>query len=288
MRRFLLLLLAIALTVGAAGASTEPRFKTIELATGVRLHYAEDGPDTSEPIIMLHGLSDSWFSFSGVLPLLADNQRVYALDLRGHGESGRPATGYHPRDMAADVIAFMDAKQIKRATIIGHSMGSFVAQYVATAAPQRVARLVLIGSASSSSRITDMDAFAGEIDKLTEPVPEPFARDFQVSTVHKPISDAFMDRAVKESLKLPVRVWRELAKGMMAGEPQVKLGELNIPTLLMRGEKDIWAVASEQTKLRGMIKSAREVTYRETGHALHWERPREFAADVKRFIAESR
>src|SRR5687768_7801563 len=64
---------------GAAQDGASPRLRNVRLSTGVRLHYAEQGDSasTSEPIILLHGLSDSWFSFSLVLPLLSAQHRVY-------------------------------------------------------------------------------------------------------------------------------------------------------------------------------------------------------------------
>jgi pimeloyl-ACP methyl ester carboxylesterase len=68
------------------------------------------------------------------------------LDQRGFGDSDRPQGGYEIRDLAADVVAFLDAASIDRATIVGHSMGSFVARCVAITFPERVDRLVLIGS----------------------------------------------------------------------------------------------------------------------------------------------
>ena len=70
------------------------------------MHFAEQGESRGEPIILLHGYSDSWFSFSRVLTPLAREARVYALDLRGHGKSDQPAAGYGMRDLAADVVAF--------------------------------------------------------------------------------------------------------------------------------------------------------------------------------------
>src|SRR5262245_29905615 len=61
------------------------RFADVQLATGVRLHYAEQGDPQGHPIILLHGYTDSWFSYSRVLPLLPTRYRAYALDQRGHG-----------------------------------------------------------------------------------------------------------------------------------------------------------------------------------------------------------
>lgn len=141
---------AAAAAFALAGGPTDPlKFDDVHLPTGVRLHYAEQGDPAAQPLILLHGYSDSWFSYSGVLTGLARNYHVYALDQRGHGDSDRPATGDAMADLAADVIAFMDVKGIERATIVGHSMGSFVARQVVAAAPERVARLVLVPSTTA-------------------------------------------------------------------------------------------------------------------------------------------
>src|SRR5689334_13294603 len=87
-----------------------PRFGEVQLSTGITMHYAEQGSARNQPIILLHGYSDSWFSFSRVLTPLARDGHVFALDLRGHGKTDKPASGYRMQDLAADVLAFMDAK----------------------------------------------------------------------------------------------------------------------------------------------------------------------------------
>src|SRR5262245_29528107 len=97
---------------------------TVQLASGVRLRYAAHGDADGYPIVMLHGYSDSSFSFSRLLPLLPSSYRAYALDQRGHGDSGKPAQGYAMADFAADALAFMDALGLPSAIVIGHSMGA--------------------------------------------------------------------------------------------------------------------------------------------------------------------
>jgi pimeloyl-ACP methyl ester carboxylesterase len=64
------------------------------LSTGVRLHYAERGDPTGEAIVFLHGYSDSWFSFSRILPLLSPSYHAFALTERGHGDSDKPECCY--------------------------------------------------------------------------------------------------------------------------------------------------------------------------------------------------
>jgi pimeloyl-ACP methyl ester carboxylesterase len=263
-----------------------PRFDTVQLSTGIRMHYAEQGDARAKPIILLHGYSDSWFSFSRVLTPLARDAHVFALDLRGHGKTDKPKSGYLMQDLAADVIAFMDAKGIVRATIVGHSMGTLVAQQVALAMPSRVSHLVLVGGITTGKDLVGWKDLAKAVSELSDPVPEAFARDFQVSTVHTPVGDEFMNVAVNESLRLPARVWRELATGMEAVRPAVALRKSRIPTLVLRGQHDSFVTAATTNSLVAMLKTTLWKEYPNTGHALHWEQPATFSRDVLDFVAQ--
>ena len=262
---------------------TTPRFSTVSLTTGVRLHYGEQGEPAGEPIILLHGYSDSWFSFSRVLELVNRKYRVFALDQRGHGESDRPPGGYGMPDLAADVLAFMDAKGLPKATIVGHSMGSFVAQHAASRVPDRVTGLVLVGSAATC-RNDFMFELQRAVNGLSDPVPEKFARDFQVSTVFHPVPEAFMEGAIQESLRLPAYVWHAVVAGMVASDATAPLGEIHAPTLALSGDRDSVFSRSEQEALESGVPGAVLKIYPETGHALHWERPEEFVRDLEGFM----
>jgi non-heme chloroperoxidase len=131
--------------------------------------------------------------------------------------SDRPPGGYAPRDMAADVLGFMDALGIERATLVGHSMGTFVAQRAAIAAPERVAGLVLLGSATTALNAV-MVGLRDSLATLPDVVPAPFALEFQSGTTHQPTPEDFMARAVAESLKAPARVWRDALSGLLEEE----------------------------------------------------------------------
>jgi non-heme chloroperoxidase len=287
MRALLPLIVAVA-AFTVTGAVTDPiKIADAHLATGVRLRYAEQGDPTGHPLILLHGYSDSWFSYSGVISSLARNYHVYALDQRGHRDSDRPATGYTMAALAADVIAFMDVNGSERATVVGHSMGSFVAQQVVAAAPERVARLVLISSTTSPHNIVGISDLARAVDSLVDPVTPAFAREFQVSTIYHPVLDEFLDEAVAASVKLPARVCRELMAGMLATDPVAGLGQSGIPTLILSGDRDSGFPRSEQEALLAAILGAEPKVYPETGHALHWERAADFVRDLEAFVARS-
>jgi non-heme chloroperoxidase len=265
-----------------------PRFADVRLTTGVRLRYAEQGDPAGTPIILLHGYSDSWFSFSRVLPLIPASYRVYTLDQRGHGDSARPASGYTMREFAADVLAFMDAKGLARATLVGHSMGSMVAQQVALAAPERVARLVLVGPATMNlvhnAAVLELKQ---AVESFTDPVPAEFVREFQVSCVHRSLPTDFMDRVVAESLKMPAWVWRAVMAGLLDADHPTPLGDSGIPTLILWGERDAFFPRAEQDSLAAVLGAAPLKVYPETGHTPHWERPAEFVRDLEEFITRT-
>jgi non-heme chloroperoxidase len=193
-----------------------------------------------------------------------------AVSQRGHGKSERPAGGYRIQDFAADAVAFMDAIGIASAVVVGHSMGSVVAQEVALARPERVSRLVLVGSATDYDNPVVRE-LAATIGTLEDPVSPQFIRDFQAGTAHRPISRDFLDTVVNESLKMPARVWRETMEGILGYRTTDRLTALTMPTLIVWGDRDEIAPRTEQDRVHRGIAGSTLTVYEDTGHALHWE-----------------
>jgi pimeloyl-ACP methyl ester carboxylesterase len=260
-----------------------PRFADIELKTGLRLRYAEQGNEDGLPIILLHGYSDSSFSYSRVMPLMSEKYRVFALDQRGHGDSDKPLNGYTFADFAADVLAFMDAKNFKKAVIVGHSMGSHIAQRVAITAPERVEKLVLIGSATTL-RNDAVFELQEAVNEFKDTVPIEFVRDFQYSTAYRKLPEEFMNQVVAESMKLPAQVWREVMTGMLAADSKSELGKIKSPTLIMWGEKEVYFLRDEQDALLSAIPNSILKVYEKVGHNPHWEHPEQFVKDLEEFL----
>jgi non-heme chloroperoxidase len=262
------------------------RFGSARLATGPRLHYAEQGHAAGTPIVFLHGWPDSWFSFSRVLTLLPARYHAFALDQRGFGDSDRPPGGYGIDDLASDAVAFLDAVGLARATVVGHSLGSFVARRVALAHPERVARLVLIDSGLSTINPVTREVQTSVRD-LADPIPVAFAREFQASTVHVPVPEPFFERVVAESLKTPARLWREVFEGLLAYDDAGQLGRITAATLLLWGDRDGLFPRKDQELLVTAIPRARLTVYPDTGHCPNWERPEQVAADLDAFMRET-
>jgi non-heme chloroperoxidase len=262
---------------------------TPPLSTGVSLHYAERGDRRGEAILFLHGYSDSWFSFSRMLPLLSPEYHAFALTERGHGDSDKPECCYTLEDFAADVDAFMDAVGIEKATLVGHSGGSFMAQGVALSYPHRVSRFALIGSATTLLNNEGVRELGKEMLALEDPVPPEFVREFQESTIYYPVPEEFLETVVSESLKLPARVWRDYWQGVvLTVDHAAQLMEIDVPTLILWGEQDALFPREEQERLAAGIPGATLKMYPETGHAVHWERPEWVVRDLEAFIKNTR
>lgn len=262
------------------------RFASVRLTTGPRIHYAEQGDGDGEPVVFLHGWPDSWFSFSRVMPFLPRWLHAFILDQRGFGDSERPDAGYQINEFAADVVAFPDTASIKRATLVGHSFGSFVARQVAVTNPERIARIVLIGTGLPAANPVTREVQAA-ITHLPDSVPMEFARDFQASTAYVPLPEPFFEEIVAESLKLPARLWREVFDRLLAYDDTEQLPRIAAPTLLMWGERDALFSREDQDRLVAAIRSAKLMTYPETGHCPNWERPERLATDLQAFLQQS-
>jgi non-heme chloroperoxidase len=268
------------------------QFATTPLETGLRLHYAEQGDLTGEAIVFLHGYSDSWFSFSRVLPLLSPEYHAFALTQRGHGDSDKPQCCYTPEDFAADVDAFMEALGIEEATLVGASTGALFAQRVALSYPRRVSRLVLVGAQTPANEANEVVlGLQEEVRALEDPVPPEFVRAFQEGTIHQPVPQEFLDTVVSESLKLPARVWRDYWEGAVLSIDRdyvLELREIDVPTLMLWGERDPLFPREEQERLAAAIPGATLKVYPETGHAVHWDRPEWVVRDLEEFMKEPR
>jgi non-heme chloroperoxidase len=263
------------------------RFATARLASGPRVHYAEQGDRGGKPIVLLPGYTDSWFSYSRVLPRLPPRYHAYALDQRGHGDSERPDCCYAVEDFAADVVAFLDAVEVERASLVGHSASCLVARHVAEAHPERVARLVLLGSPQSLGDNQEELELQAAVRALQDPVPVQFARELQGAAAHVTLPEAFFEGLVAESLKLPARVWRAALEGLFAFDDRADLWRITAPTLLVWGEWDRWLPREEEEHLGAILPVARVVVYPATGHSPNWERPERVAADLDAFLREA-
>lgn len=113
------------------------------LVNGINLHYWQvgEGPD----LVMIHGLNGNLAVWHlGLMPSLRNEYRITTYDLRGHGRSDMPPTGYSTEHMAKDLVGLLDALGVERAHLMGHSLGADISLHTALLHPDRVHKLVLL------------------------------------------------------------------------------------------------------------------------------------------------
>jgi pimeloyl-ACP methyl ester carboxylesterase len=119
------------------------QLKFVDLG-GYRMAYREWGDSAAtEAIFLIHGITSSSLSWVRVAPRLAAQARVVAVDLKGHGDSDRPPTGYRLADQADEVAGLCAALKLRRVSVIGHSWGGGIALLLGAGRALPIRRLVL-------------------------------------------------------------------------------------------------------------------------------------------------
>ena len=279
-----LLSLSAPLGFAAVPAPSGPTLTTqfVKVETGLTLQYVVQGDPKGPVVVLLHGAGDSWHSWDLALPHLPKTYRTYAVTLRGHGLSDHPPSGYARSDFAADVTSLLKILDLCNVTLVGHSLGSFVAQVVAQNDVEgRLSRLVLIGSGPGRGHDPNApSATSSYFASVKDPIDYQFARDFQSGTAYSPLPPAFLEMMIAEVQRVPAAMFHELAKGSADPQHVEKLSRIKAKTLLLWGENDSMFSRADQTGLLAAIPGSKLIAYPKTGHALHWEHPERFASDL--------
>lgn len=214
----------------------------------MRLAYRTWGDPFGSPVVLLHGLGGSSLSWEAVATLLGEEWRVYAIDLRGHGESDWPDE-YGFEQMRDDVLEFLDACELDRVGVVGHSMGGVVAYLLAEEHADRVERLVLIET------------------------PPPFPG--QLVAGSRPAGPVDYDENALEEIRTqiagPDPHWRE------------ELGQIVAPTLMIAGGPESDMPQERLSDMASLIPDCRLITLG-GGHQVHKRHPDQVAQQISEFF----
>ncbi|MCS6924619.1 MAG: alpha/beta hydrolase [Candidatus Binatia bacterium] len=260
---------------------------------GVDLHCLEWGMPTAPPLLLLHGGAAHAHWWDHIAPAFAQDHRVFALDLRGHGESGwvvPPA--YEVEDYVADVGEVIRALHLPRPVLIGHSLGGFVAMAYALAAPETVGGLVVIdiGPRLGGSRFM----------RLLRTVPPPVYRD------EAELISRFRLLPVDTSAPLPLlhHIARQSVRRQVDGSLRLKcdraalvrgvrdlraqLTQISCPTLFVRGEQSRHVSAALLRTMVTLCPRAQGVEIAGAGHHVFLDQPHAFLRAVQTFLRKVR
>jgi pimeloyl-ACP methyl ester carboxylesterase len=266
---------------------------SIATVDGRRLAYGETGPGSPElTALLLCGIGAKRHGYYKQLPVLGERLRTLALDYRDVGDSDPSPGPYSIADVAEDVWGLMGALGIERASLVGISMGGFVALELALAHPEAVERLVLcVTSAGGPTHVStspeimrllmpgDAEEETGEgARRVCAAVAAPGWAERHPEEI-----EAFVDIARYRPMSRDAYL-RQLA-ACRAHDVSDRLDRIAAPTLVLHGDVDPLVPLANGEHLAAGIAGARLKVYPDTGHIPEVERADEFNTDLLEFLA---
>ena len=292
MKRRLALVLLVITASSLAAQPAAPPDKFFDSA-GVRIRFVEQG--SGPAIVLMHGYTgtlERHFIANGVFGTLAQNYRVIAFDLRGHGKSGKP---YDPAAygevMAGDVVRLLDHLAIDRAHVLGYSLGAMIAGRVAVSYPARLRSVAYVASLPLREGESYVDKFARDTaEELESDLPFKSLVTAVQPSGSPPPSEAAMREAMAplvaaNDVKALAALWRGYATLKVA---DAQLAALRVPSMVFVGSEDISAAGiPELNKTHPQIRTLTVQGAQHGGPAGVMRRP-EFIAALREFLSAAR
>jgi pimeloyl-ACP methyl ester carboxylesterase len=294
LRRGALLLAALVVLMVAfflwrpASAINAVATTTLRLS-GIESHYVRLGPyrihyfvgGKGEPLVLVHGLGGRALDFTLLMPALAKQHRVYALDLLGYGSSDRPDVDYSVTLQTGILRQFLDSQGLTRVDLVGWSMGGWIALEFAAQSPQRVRRLALLDSAGMK--------FTPTFDlRLLSPhtMAEMQALE-KVMTPHPRRLPAFITHDLLRVLRDEGWVIRRTVANMVTMREVVdgKLAGVTMPVLLVWGKQDVLTPLSVADEMHREMPQSVLVVLDGCGHIAPIECHDRVLPEMQRFLA---
>ena len=269
----------------------------IDVGDGLQLHVVRSG--SGPALLMLHGFTGSAATWAPLSEALGDRFATIAVDLPGHGASSAPADSarYALGRLAADLARVLDRLGVARAAVLGYSMGGRAALRFALDHPDRVTALVLESSSPGIADPAERGVRRGSDTALAEAIERDGVAAFverwealPLWATQRALPAAVRDKLRAQRLANTPRGLANSLRGAGAGaatDVTERLATLDVPTLLIVGARDAKYVALGRSMERVMPR-ARLVIVEDAGHAVHLERPAQFATLVAEFLGAGR
>ncbi len=248
------------------------------------VHYEVYG--RGRPVILLHGWLGSWGLWQETMAYLGQSYRTYALDFWGFGESGKKRASYKVQDFVSLVDQFMEQLGIERAPLVGHSMGGTVSLSVAIQYPQRVRKVVVIGSPIVGSSLSLLLKLFGRkaVAYLVYHNLWGLRAGFRLLSpfyTRDPRWPEMMDRDLSqttlESFLLSIASLRET-------DLRPHLPQIQAPVMGMYGDKDIVVHPEQWKPLLAGLPNCRIERFSNAGHFPMLDDPPRFMALLRDFL----
>ena len=272
---------------------------TVRLSTGITMAYLEIGPENGPAVILIHGLTDSirsWILSMRALHAMNPALHIFAIDQRGHGAStmpsgaecpGAPERCFQMKDFAADLVDFMHKRGIPRATLVGHSLGSFVVQEMALRHPGMVEKAILVATSTTcvgnvvlrdfvlaepvegswrANLVAQGFAFPDDVYGLTPISADPYASPLYMrdAWVADPVADpAFLAPYIPETALVRLGTWIGASRALLETDNAARLLALDVPTMVIWATQDsIFLEDPDQKAIRAALAAAATAHHR--------------------------
>lgn len=253
----------------------------------LELYYQDVG--TGYPVVLVHGMASDHTVWGGLIPLLKDNYRVLAVDLRGHGQSSKTPGPYNMELLASDIVRLLDSLEISKAHFIGHSMGGAVIQELALDYPDKVQSLTIISSfcyvdTHLKDRLLDLakilddagfNAFFDTCIDLT------YTPEFKVNNeeLFEEVKDIMAESTSIPALKASI-------KACLKVNIKDSLVKINIPTLIVAGLEDVFTPPYHAKEINNHIFNSKIEIMDDVGHNLPVEKPMDTYLILKNYLTD--
>jgi 3-oxoadipate enol-lactonase len=254
-------------------------------SAGARIAWERRG--TGAPLLLVHGLGYARWGWEPVTDSLAERHEVVLFDNRGIAESEAPPGPYSVEELARDAVAVLDAAGLKRAHVLGTSLGGMVALQLALDHADRLDRLVLACTTSGGSGAAPMPEQTLRLLAEAPALPADVAlRRFIENAFGPDLDAALVDRIMEHRLATaqPQAAWMAQAAAGAGFDVWDRVGEVRAPTLVLTGDADNVVDPRNSELLAQRIPDARLEVFAGAGHLFFWEHPQRFVDVVREFL----
>lgn len=281
MKTRIVFLLAIAFFVTSVARAQTPKEV---LVFGQKIQYVEAG--SGPTVILLHGLGGSWQSWHFNIAALAEKYHVVVPDQIGFGKSDKPFVNYRIRTYVDFLDQFCKQLKIERATLVGNSMGGWIATMFTASFPDRVDKLVLEDAAGyAPPKDFDTRVYWGLNPTTREGMKVLLAKVFYNKAFQ---TDAFIDQSIAARLAAgDGYTINSVTESIIRGEDFLDdiAKTIKRPTLIIWGRQDGLVPLAEGERFNKDIAGSKMFVIDQCGHVPNLEKPGEFNAAVLKFLA---
>jgi len=250
------------------------------------VHYEVFG--RGRPVILLHGYQGSWGLWQQTMATLGQHYRTYALDFWGFGESGNKNQTFAVQDFVSLVNQFMEQLGIVSAPLVGHSMGGTVSLMVAMRYPERVQKVVVVGSPIAGSSLYFFPRVFGyrPMGWLTYHNIWIYKGFYRLLAPYYSKDPKWADMMDRDISRTTLESFFASIGSLRRTDLRPSLYQINAPVLGMYGDKDIVVDPRQWKPLQEGAPNARIERFPQAGHFIMLDEPEPFVEKLKSFLDE--